>query len=66
VQEYIEGVRELEGVNIAKTVLDMCINDKLRQAKNFLTQVKIISKTRLLPLFRGQRPIKPIVNTGQI
>jgi hypothetical protein len=45
-KNILKGVRELEGVNIAKTVLDMCINDKLRQAKNS-TQVKSISKTRL-------------------
>jgi hypothetical protein len=65
-KNILKGVRELEGVNIAKAVLNMCINDKLRQAKDFSTQVKSISKTRLLPLFRGQRPIKPIVNTEQI
>jgi hypothetical protein len=33
-KNILKGVRELEGVNIAKTVLDMCINDKRRQAKN--------------------------------
>jgi hypothetical protein len=62
-ENILKGVRKVEGVNIAKTVLDMCINDKLRQAKDFLTQVERIPKTTLL--FRGQRPIKPIVNTGQ-
>ena len=48
-KNVLKGVRELKGVNIAKTMLDMCINDKLRQAKNFSTQVRSISKTRLLP-----------------
>jgi hypothetical protein len=58
----LKSVRELEGVNIAKAVLDMGINDKLRQTQNFSTQVESIPETRLLPLFRSQRPIKPIVN----
>jgi hypothetical protein len=64
-KNILDGIRELEGINIAKTILDMGINDKLRQAKNFSTQVESIPETRLLPLFRGQRPIKPIVNTRQ-
>ena len=43
-KNILKRVRELEGINIAKAVLDMCINDKRRQAKNFSTQVKSISK----------------------
>lgn len=61
----LKGIRELEGVNIAKTVLDMGIDDQLRQTKNFSTQVESIPETRLLPLLRGQRPIEPIINTKQ-
>jgi hypothetical protein len=54
-KDVLKGVRKLERV---KTVLDMCINDKLRQVKNFSTQVvKGISKTGFLPLLRSQRPI---------
>ncbi|SRR6266436_376514 len=56
-KNILKGVRELEGVNIAEPVLDMRINDKLRQAENFSTQVESIPETRLLPLLRGQRPI---------
>ena len=61
-KDILKRIRELEGVNIAKPVLDMGINDKLRQAQNFSTQVESIPESRLLPLFRSQRPIKPIVN----
>jgi hypothetical protein len=64
-KNILKGIRELEGVNIPKPVLDMGIDDKLRQAKNFSTQVESIPESRLLPLFRGQRPITPIVNTRQ-
>ena len=61
----LKGICELKGVNIAKPVLDMGINDELRQAQNFSTQVESIPETRLLPLFRGQCPIKSIVNKSQ-
>ena len=64
-EDILKGIRELEGVNIAKPVLDMGIDNELRQAQNFSTQVESIPETRLLPLFRGQRPIKPIVNKRQ-
>jgi hypothetical protein len=64
-EDILKSIRELEGVNIAKPILDMGINDKLRQAQNFSTQVESIPETGLLPLFRGQRPIKPIVNKRQ-
>jgi hypothetical protein len=47
----LKGIHELEGVNIAKVALDMGINDKLRQAKDFSTQVECIPETRLLLLF---------------
>ena len=57
-KDILEGICELEGVNITKPVLDMGINDKLRQAQNFSTEVESIPETRLLPLFRGQRPVK--------
>jgi hypothetical protein len=64
-KNILNSIRELEGINVAKTVLDMGINDKLRQAKNFSTEVESIPETRLLPLFSGQRPIRPIVNIRQ-
>jgi hypothetical protein len=56
-ENILKGIRELEGVNVTKTVLDMGINDELRQAKNFSTQVERIPKARLLSLLRSQGPI---------
>ena len=57
VRKYIlEGIGELKRVNISKPILDMGVDDKLCQAKNFSTQVESIPKTRLLPLFRSKRP----------
>jgi hypothetical protein len=64
-KDVLKSIRELKGVNIAKPVLDMGINDKLRQAQNFSTQVESVPETRLLPLFCGQRPIKPTVSRKQ-
>jgi hypothetical protein len=53
----LKSIRELEGVNVAKTVLDMGIDDEFCEAENLSTQVESIPKARLLPLFRGQGPI---------
>jgi hypothetical protein len=64
-EDVLKGIRQLEGINIARPVLDMGIDDELHQAQNLSTQVESIPETRLLPLFRGQRPIKPIVNKRQ-
>jgi hypothetical protein len=52
----LEGIGELKRVNISKPILDMGVDDKLCQAKNFSTQVESIPKTRLLLLFRSKRP----------
>ena len=57
VRKYIlEGIGKLKRVNISKPILDMGVDDKLCQVKNFSTQVESIPKTRLLPLFRSKRP----------
>ena len=44
----MEGIGELKRVNISKSILNMSVDDKLCQAKNFSTQVESIPKTRLL------------------
>jgi len=36
-ENILQGIRQLEGINIAEAVLDMGINDELRQTKNFST-----------------------------
>jgi len=36
-ENILKSVRELEGINVAKTVLNMGIDDELCQAKNFST-----------------------------
>jgi len=56
-ENILKSIRELEGVNVTKTVLDMGVNDEFRQAKNFSTQVESIPKARLLSLFRSQGPM---------
>jgi hypothetical protein len=61
-KDILKGIHKLEGIGVAKPVLDMDINDKLHEAQDFLTQVESIPRMRLLPLFHGQRPMKPIVN----
>jgi hypothetical protein len=41
-KNILKGVCKLEGVDIAKMVLDMGINDQLCQAKDFSTQVQVV------------------------
>jgi hypothetical protein len=52
-KDILKSICELKGVNVAKTVLDMGIDNKLCQAENFSTQVESIPEPRLLPLLRG-------------
>jgi pyrimidine operon attenuation protein/uracil phosphoribosyltransferase len=47
-EDILECISQLEGIDIAKTELNMCVNDKLSKTKNFAAQVESVSKTRLL------------------
>jgi hypothetical protein len=53
VESVQDTVGQLEGVNIAETVLHLSIDNQLREAENFSHKVESISETRLLSLFGG-------------
>ena len=41
---------DLEGVDVAETILDVAVDDELRQTQNLTTQVERVAKPRLLSL----------------
>ena len=43
-EDVLDGISELEGVDISETVLNMSVNDELREAKNFSAQVEGVSE----------------------
>ena len=45
----------LESIYISQSILHMRINDEFRKSQDFTTQMKSITKTRLLTLLRCQR-----------
>lgn len=54
-KDVLQSIGQLEGVNVAKSELDVCVDDKLGETQNFTAQVECVSKTRLLALLRRQR-----------
>ena len=62
-KDVLQCVGKLEGINVPQTVLNVCIDNKLSQAKNFTAQMESISEPRLLTLLRGQRPEERTVRT---
>ena len=55
-EDILQRICELESIDISKTELHMSIDDELSEPKNFATQVKCVSKTRLLTFLCGQGP----------
>ena len=55
-KDVLDGIGELECVDIPETVLNMGVDDELGQAKDFSTQVEGVSETRFLSLLRCQSP----------
>jgi hypothetical protein len=55
-ENVLQGVSQLEGIDITETELDVCVNDELGEAKNFAAEVKCVSESRFLSLFSGQSP----------
>ena len=53
-KDVLQCIRELESVDVSETVLDVGIDDELRETENFATQVESISEARLLALLRGE------------
>jgi hypothetical protein len=55
-EDILNGIGELEGIHVSETILNMSVDDKFSQTKNFSTQVEGVSETRFLPLLCRQRP----------
>lgn len=51
-KDVIESVGKLERVYVVESVLGMAIYDEFCKTKNFSTQMKRVTESRLLPLFR--------------
>jgi hypothetical protein len=53
-ENVLQGVSQLEGIDITETELDVCVNDEFGEAKDFAAEVKGVSESRFLSLFSGQ------------
>lgn len=55
-EDILDGIGELEGIDIAETVLNVGVDDELGQTKDFSAQVEGISEARFLSLLGRQGP----------
>ena len=55
-EDTLNGIGELEGIDIAETVLNVGVNDKLGRTKDFSTQVEGVSETGFLSFLCRQGP----------
>ena len=44
-KDVLQCIGELERVDVSKSELDVCVDDELRQPKNFTAQVEGVSET---------------------
>ena len=47
-KDILNGIGELERIDISETVLNVSVNDEFGQPKNFSTQVESVSETGFL------------------
>jgi hypothetical protein len=52
----LQGIRQLEDVNVTGTELNVRINDELSEMEDFAAQMEGVPETRLLPDFGCQSP----------
>jgi hypothetical protein len=57
----LDGIGELEGIDIAQTVLNVGVNNELSQTKNFSTQVEGVSEAGFLSFLSRQSPRRSIL-----
>lgn len=55
-EDVLDGIGELEGIDVSETVLNVGVNDELSQTKDFSTQVEGVSEARFLSFFCCQGP----------
>jgi len=49
---------DLEGVDVAETILNVAVDDELCQTQNLTTQVERVAKPRLLSLLNTHTPVQ--------
>ena len=47
-EDVLNGIGELEGIDIAETILDVGVNNEFSQTKDFSTQVEGVSEAGFL------------------
>jgi len=52
----LDGIGELEGVDVPEAILNVGVNNELGQTKNFSTQVEGVPEARFLSLLCRQGP----------
>lgn len=57
-KDVLERIGQLEGIDVTKAELNVGIDNKLSETKNFAAQVEGISKTRLLAFLGCEGPKK--------
>ena len=60
-KDVLDGIGELEGINISETVLNVGIDDEFSQTKDFTTQVEGVAKTRFLSFLCCKSPGKSVL-----
>jgi hypothetical protein len=55
-KDVLEGISELEGVNIAQPILDVSIDDKFGQSQDFPTEMECVAESGFLALLSRERP----------
>ena len=55
-EDILDGISELESIDITETVLNVGVNDKLGQTEDFSTQVEGVSETGFLSFLCRQGP----------
>ena len=53
-ENVLQTIRQLKGVNVVQTILNMCIHHQFRQPQDFTAQMESVTETRLLTLLGGQ------------
>ena len=55
-EDILDSISQLESIDIAETVLNVGVNDKLGRTKDFSTQVEGVSETGFLSFLCREGP----------
>ncbi len=54
-ENVLKRISEVEGVHVAKTEVDMCVDDELCETQNFTAKMESVSVSGFLSFFRGSK-----------